>query len=299
MFDDFLRDCLMNDKIKPSKKRVKKNYAALRSLIEKEESSMKKRRIKLRLLIAAAAISVVSMVTLLVVGNAAPQEVIVKFTMGGEEIEGKYYDYVDNGGVRHIWFTTADMPYDDKFEIAAIYDMDAPRGENIRILTNDTDPDFFENVRSYVAADKKAWEESDKEVTVMDNGVTVYTSEVYTIDLAEFGLAFEDNEFCTVWYSDGSGQNHRQFGGKFIDKCEEEGKPSSDHDSAHYDGIRRNLEKGTFTFSDSFYYYVGKDFKLPEAAENTSESGECQTAETADNTVESGEYQTVETADIR
>lgn len=64
MFDEFLKDCPMNDEIKPSKKRVKKNIAALRSLIETEESTMTKRKFRLKpLIIAVAVIAGLSVIT--------------------------------------------------------------------------------------------------------------------------------------------------------------------------------------------------------------------------------------------
>lgn len=64
MFDDFLRNCKPEDEIKPSKKRVKKNVAALRSLVEKEENSMAKRKFKHKpLIIAAAVIAGLSLIT--------------------------------------------------------------------------------------------------------------------------------------------------------------------------------------------------------------------------------------------
>jgi len=258
MFDDFLRNCPMYDEIKPSKKRVKKNFAALKSLIETEGSSMPKHILRLKPLVVAAVIIIISAVSLLMVVNAAPQEVIVNFTMGGEEFEGKYYDYVDNGGVRHIYFTADGLPMDEP-DIALVYDIDAPQGENVRVLTDDTDPDFFENVRSYIAADKKAWEEADKEVTVTEDGVTVYTCDVYTIDPEEFGLVFKDNEYCDVHLEYDETNRHEQFGGLFIDKCEDEGKPANSNDPDHPGGLRYDLENETYSILNSFCYYVGKE----------------------------------------
>ncbi len=250
----------MNDEIKPSKKRVKKNFAALRSLIESEGSSMTKRKFKLKPLVAAAAIIIVSAVSLFTVVDAAPQEIIVKFTMGGEEIEGKYCDYVDNGGVRHICFSATDLPIDEK-DIAVIYDVDAPQGENVRVLTNDTDPDFFESVRSYVEAGKKAWEDADKEVTVTEDGVIIEESTNFVDpDPEDFGLVFKDNEYCTTWFSvDGRNQQNRDFGGYFIQKCEDEGKPANYNDPSRHNGLSHDYGSEIYTFIDSFYYYVGKE----------------------------------------
>lgn len=64
MFDEFLKGCPMNDKIKPSKKRVKRNVAAVRSLIEKEENSMAVHKLKLKpLIVVIAVIAGLSVIT--------------------------------------------------------------------------------------------------------------------------------------------------------------------------------------------------------------------------------------------
>lgn len=57
MFEEFFARCKPTDKMKPSKKRVSKNIAAVRSLIETEGISMTetKRKIKIKPLIIAAA----------------------------------------------------------------------------------------------------------------------------------------------------------------------------------------------------------------------------------------------------
>lgn len=61
MFDEFFRHCHPNDELKPSKKRVSKNIAAVKSLIETEGESMTKRKFKLKPLIIAAAAAAVAM----------------------------------------------------------------------------------------------------------------------------------------------------------------------------------------------------------------------------------------------
>lgn len=61
MFEEFFARCKPTDKMKPSKKRVSKNIAAVRSLIETEGISMTetKRKIRIKpLIIAAAAVAV-------------------------------------------------------------------------------------------------------------------------------------------------------------------------------------------------------------------------------------------------
>lgn len=68
MFDDFLDNCRPRDELKLSKKRIRKNIAALRSLIEKEENSVIKRKFKYRPLIIAAAVVIGA---LLITGAAA------------------------------------------------------------------------------------------------------------------------------------------------------------------------------------------------------------------------------------
>lgn len=65
MFDDFLRNCKPEDEIKPSKKRVKKNVAALRLLIEKDDNSMTKRKFRLKpsIIVVIAVIAGLSVIT--------------------------------------------------------------------------------------------------------------------------------------------------------------------------------------------------------------------------------------------
>lgn len=63
MFDDFLRNCKPQNELKPSKKRVRKNIAALRSLIEQEDSTIKRGFKYKPLIIAAAVIAGLSLVT--------------------------------------------------------------------------------------------------------------------------------------------------------------------------------------------------------------------------------------------
>ncbi len=280
----------MYDKVKPSKKRVKKNFAALSALIEKEEGSMKKRKLRLKPLIAAAAaILIVSTVSLFTVVNAAPQEVIVNFTMGGEEIEGKFYDYVDNKGFRQFYLTAV-MPITD-LNFAVIYDMDAPRGESVRVITNDTDPEFLEKLRLYEEARQKAWETAEKKTTVTEDGVIVEESESFEDPpLEDFGIVLKDSELCSVHFrvnsESGYGWTYSQdfdLGGKFMEMGVADGKSSGSGSGAHPNIGDIDRENGTIKWQEAYHYYVGKDFKIPEADDNTGESSECQTAETVDN----------------
>ncbi len=279
----------MYDEIKPSKKRVRKNCAALKSLIEKEESSMKKRKLRLKPLIAAvAAILLVSTVSLFTVVNAAPQEIKVKFKIAGEEVEGKYYDYVDNNGFRQFYLNVV-MPITD-MNFAVIYDMDAPRGESVRVITGDTDPEFLENLRLYEEARQKAWETAEKKTTVTEDGVIVEESESFEDPpLEDFGIILKDSELCSVHFSvnseSGYGWTYSQdfdLGGKFMQMGVADGKSSGCGSGAHPNISEPDWENGIITWQEAYHYYVGKDFKIPEAADNTVESGEGQTVGTAD-----------------
>ncbi len=289
----------MYDEIKPSKKRVKKNYAALRSLIEKEDSSMIKRRLRLKPLIAAAVIMIISAVSLLMVVSAAPKATIVKFIKNGEEIEGECYDYVDSEGFRRISLSAV-MPKPDA-NYAIIFDVAAPRGENVRVITRDTDPEYLENLRLYREAEDKAWETAEKTTTVTEDGVVVEESVNFPeIDPEDFGIVLKDSELCMVFFRvDGdygwTSTCGFEIGGNFMHMGDAEGKPSGSGDPS--DVCRINKD-GTITWKVSFYYYVGNDFRIPEAADSNIESGECQTIATTDNYCVSEECQTVESAAI-
>lgn len=75
MFEEFFKACKPDDAIKPSKKRVGKNIAAVRSLIETEGNTMttitkRKIRIKSLIIVAAAAVTVLAgFTTAIVRGN--------------------------------------------------------------------------------------------------------------------------------------------------------------------------------------------------------------------------------------
>lgn len=210
MFDEFLRNCPMEDEVKPSNKRVKRNIAAVKSLVEKEGASMTKRRFRLKTLIitaAIAAIAIFSVVSLLTV-NGDVQGDIYKFSMGGEEIEGEYNDYVDNDGFRHVSFRAVLPIYEQNF--ALIYDVDAPRGENVRVITDETDPDFMDRIHQYLEAQDehleayKAWKaerEAEHEESDFDSEDVTITESDEKFELPpepeDFGLVLKDSELCS------------------------------------------------------------------------------------------------------
>lgn len=227
MFDEFLKNCRMEDEIKPSKKRIGKNIAALRTLVETEENGLTKRKFSSKPLIIAAAIAIVSGVSLLSV-SAAIMVTTVSFFMSGEELDGEYFDYVDSGGYRHISFRAV-LPIDEN-NFAIIYDIDAPQGENMRVITDETDPDFMEKLRLY-------------RNTVMGR------QEAGTDD---FGLVFKDSELCSYRLADESGSFGGTRGGNFMHTVE--GKASGYAEEYSYDDLNK-----TKTFKETFYYYVGKE----------------------------------------
>lgn len=153
MFEDFFAECKPKDEIKPSKKRFNKNIAAIRSLIKSERGSMAKRKLRFKPLIITAAVILASVVSLLTV-NAASGGAVVKFFMGGDEIEGGYRDYVDHDGYRHVSFEATLPLYEENFAI--IFDVDAPSEEAVRVITDDTDPDYIDRLRQYRDACDKA-----------------------------------------------------------------------------------------------------------------------------------------------
>ena len=229
MFDEFLKSCHMEDEIKPSKKRVQKNIAALNSLIETEEGTVTKRRFGLEPLLIAAVMTVISL-SLVTAAYAATQNSAINFVMGGRAVEGECYDYVDQKGFRHISFS-AELPiYVENFVV--IYDIDAPKGESVRVITEETDPDFIEKLRSYLES----------------------LNDHHPADPEEFGLVFKDSEFCTyTWmYSPGHWGGGELCGNfRYLEAAD--GK--SPHLSEEYSNF--DHKKGTKIFRETFYYYVG------------------------------------------
>lgn len=260
MFDELLRKYPPKDVIKPSKKCFEKNIAAVLSLIETEENAMTKRKFRLKPLIIAAVITILSLVSLFAV-DAAMQGAVVKFFMGGEEIEGEYYDYVDSRGFRHIAFGAVLPIYEENFAI--IYDVDAPQGENVRVITDETDPDFMDRLRRLKEAELKYWDEKTSPVT--DDKVHVTVVEGIDPNYPEpedFGLVFKESELCTfrLGYTSKTGFAHHDgiLGGEFMHTGAAEGHPSGSGVDAPNE-CRYDWENEIKTYKHTFYYYVGKE----------------------------------------
>ena len=227
----------MFDKLAPPKS----DEELLRAVLSgKAEISVTKRKIKLKPLIIAAAVIITSVVSLLTV-NAATQGAVVKFIMGGEEYSGDIYDYVDEDGFRHIGFEVKLPVYEDNYAI--IYDVDAPQEENVRVITDETDPEFMSKIRAYADA--------------RFNGDAEYE---------DFGIVLKDSELCE--YSLGcltleNGQNQSgAFGGEFMRIGAAYGKPagSDSENGTYYEwDFENEVYKDMKTLRKSIYYYVGKE----------------------------------------
>ena len=243
----------MEDEVKPSRKRVRKNIAAVNSLIETmetEEGSMTRHRFRLKPLLIA--VILIFSLSLLTAAYAATNGRLVSFFLGDKEIEGEYHDYVDKDGYRQISFT-ADLPIDAE-NFAVIYDVDAPLGENVRVITDETDPDFMDKLRRYKEADFNVGEAAEKAALRPGEGrITTYTPP----DHEDFGLVFKDSEICTyqLYFEENSEYYSQILDGKFMHTGAAEGKPSGfERSYSHYD-----RENGTRTFKVTFYYYVVKE----------------------------------------
>lgn len=256
MFDDFLNNCPMDNEIKPDKKRVGKNIAAVTPLIKAEGRCVPKRRLILKPLTIAAAITALSAVTLVTV-NASMQGAVVRFLMGGEELGGSYSDYVDGDGYRRIKFSAV-LPVSDHL-FAIIYDVDAPGEENLRVITQDADPDFLNSILLYREA-VQSFPMDEKETNVSSGVETQVLSADPNDPLYpkpdDFGLFFKDSEICV--YSLREADNHYGcdgiLGGKFMNTGAAAGTPSGSSGS-----YRLDRENGTGIFTFSFYYYVGNE----------------------------------------
>lgn len=271
MFDDFLRKCPPEGNIKLSKKRVDKNIAAVRSLIETEESNMTKRRFKAKPLMIAAAVIILSMASLITVAQASGG--VVKFFMGNKEIEGDYYDYVDNDGFRRVSFGATLPLYEQNFAI--IYDVDAPQGENVRVITDETGPEFMDKLRSFKEAQdefreaRKAWndEHNVTQEDIRDPDSEFNTNPDFDKDFTlvypepeDFGLVFKDSEFCAYKLGylskDDFSLRDGTLGGEFMYAGAAGENPSGfggGEGDGHFD-----WETETQTYKYTFYYYVGK-----------------------------------------
>lgn len=258
MFDELLRNYTMTDEIKPSKKRVKKNITAVKSLIETKENDVTKRKLRFKPLVIAAVIMIFSMTSLVIV-NAATQGALVKFLMGGEKIEGDFNDYVDEQGFRHVSFSAVLPIYEANFAI--IYDVDAPQGENVRVITDETDRDFMDKLRRY----REAIEATNGKLVYNTSGEG-YSGRLETADLPpkpeDFGLVFKDSELCTfsLGFIGEIYTEHNTFfgelGGEFKRTGAAFGKPTG---TDEINGFSFDWENETKTYTNSFYYFVGKE----------------------------------------
>lgn len=185
---------------------------------------------KTKWLIVAAVITVFTLFSLLTVANAATEGSVVRFFMGGREIEGDYNDYVDREGFRHITFNAV-IPIDaDNF--AVIYDVDRPWGENVRVITEEADPDLMERLRLY------------------HEGIF----ETY-VEPEDFGLVFKSNELCIYSCAEGLYKDGVSFiGGDFMHERAAYGMPAEKSESFHFD-----WENGTKILKETICYYVGKE----------------------------------------
>ena len=276
MYDDYLKEFPMMYAITPSKARTRKNIAAVFSLIEKEESPMTKRKRRLKPLIIAAAV-MIFMLALVVTVNAATEGGLVKFFMGGKEIGGDYSDYVDHKGYRHISFAATLPIYEENFAI--IFDVDAPREEAVRVITDDTDREFMDRIRQYRDAeekffkDLKAWY-AENNITIEDRenpdsefNKTPHSAEALLgrpfPEPEDFGLVFKESELCQyrlgyVTKVDGFDHKDGQFGGEFMQTGAAWGHPSGSDDE-HPNECYYDWENEIKTFRVSYFYYVGKE----------------------------------------
>lgn len=257
MFDDFLKKSPMDEEIKPSKKRVKNNISAVKTLVEKEESPMTRRKFRLKPLIIAAAIMLASAVTLFT-ANAATKGAIFNFFLGGNKVEGNIDDYVDSKGYRHISFEATLPIYATNF--AVIYDVDAPSDKAMRVITDETDRVFMDKIRRY----NKAWVEylNASAAYCMNSE---HNAEPEDFDCEDFGLVFNDSEICIYhigylsWDNDFYSTDGA-VGGNFMHTGIAEGHPNgfSIEEKHTEGGVHYDWETETKIWRETFYYYVGK-----------------------------------------
>ena len=201
--------------------------------------------------LVAAAITVFTLLFVVTVANAATDGNIIKFIMGGKEIEGDYNDYVDSDGYRRVTFKAVLPIYEENFAI--IFDVDAPWGEGVTVITDETDPDFMDRARQYEAAHYPLDEKQGQ------------------VNAEDFGLVFKDSEICAIYLGDISKPPYSSFhailGGEFKRTGAAAGKPSGwggavdevDEDGLPTTGFHYDWENEIKTFKVSFFYYVGKE----------------------------------------
>lgn len=177
-----------------------------------------------------------------------------------KEIEGSYRDYVDHDGFRHISFE-ATLPIDE-FNYAVIFDVDAPSYKDAaRVLTEESDPEFFEKLREFRAAcEKQLLEWKEQRAAGIDKPNIGETPEI-----KDFGLVVKDNELCLWNLGEISEEGLMcemggEFGGEFMLTGTAKGHPSGSEDTEEAPhGTAYDWEKGTKTLRWAIYYYVGKD----------------------------------------
>ena len=142
MFEDFLQSCPMQDEIFPTKKQIRKNISAVNKLISSENSG---RRIKKFRPLFIAAIALISVLSVFITVSAVLKGEPINFLMGGKNVEGEFYDQINKEGYRNISFR-AEIPIDAN-NFAVIFDIAAKEGENVKVITDETDLEFMNKLR--------------------------------------------------------------------------------------------------------------------------------------------------------
>lgn len=160
------------------------------SAIEKAGVRPAKRKRYFKPLMIAAAAVVASAATLFTV-NAATDGNLVKFLFNDEEYSGDTYDYVDEDGVRHVTFDAVVPIEVDTY--AVIFDADEPDQEKaVRVLTEESDPDFFEKLRAHYEKSMQIWEERN---ALRESGVSEDELPEF-LDIEDYGIVLKDREIC-------------------------------------------------------------------------------------------------------
>ncbi len=141
MFKDFLQSCPMQDEIFPTKKQTRKNISAVNKLITADNNGRKIKKFRPLFIAAIALISVLSVFTVSAVLKGEP----ISFLMGGKNVEGEFTDQINKDGYRNVSFR-AEIPIDAR-DFAVIFDIDAKEGENVRVITDETDLEFMNKLR--------------------------------------------------------------------------------------------------------------------------------------------------------
>lgn len=278
------------DELAPADFNAKAPRGALKRIektaVEKTGIRAKRRKTHLKPLIIAAAAVVASTATLFTV-NASMEGNLVRFFVGGKEVEGSHRDYVDHDGYRHVTFEAV-VPLEFN-NYALIVDVDADNDEFVRVFTEDTDPEFMNKLRQYHAANedwgRKISEVYDKVCTwkgvdyktinnfsvleqIYDEAVAAGAFDPSErpkyIEPEDFGIVLTDSEEL-IWefyetYTDSNGVemchgNSGSYSGKF--------KYSKAPGRKNYSSIgakNHDYENNTKTIVISYVFYVGKDY---------------------------------------